>query len=42
LAGIFTITIGIGPHTAPDIAYHIIIVPALVSGPIVAFRISII
>ena len=36
--GIFTIAIGIGPRTAPDIAYHIVIVPVLVAGLIVAAR----
>src|SRR5919108_5192562 len=30
LVGIFTIAIGIGPRTAPDIAYHIGIVAVLV------------
>lgn len=38
LVGIFTIIIGIGPRTTPDIAYHVIIVMVLVSGLIVAFR----
>ena len=40
LVGIFTITIGVGPRTAPDIAYHIVIVPVLVSGLIVAHRVN--
>lgn len=38
LLGIFTIAIGVGPRTAPDIACHIIILIALVSGLIVALR----
>ncbi len=32
LIGIFTIVIGIGPRTTPDIAYHIVIVGVLVWG----------
>jgi hypothetical protein len=32
LVGIFTIAIGVGPRTIPDIVYHICIVLALVSG----------
>jgi hypothetical protein len=40
LVGIFTITIGVGPRTAPDIVYHIVIVPVLVSGLIVTRRVS--
>jgi len=38
LVGIYTIAIGIGPRTAPDITYHIIIVIVLVCGLIVAIR----
>src|SRR5437867_1048915 len=38
LVGIFTIAIGVGPRTAPDIAFHIGIVVVLVSGLIVAAR----
>jgi phosphatidylserine synthase len=38
LVGIFTIVIGVGPRTAPDIAYHIGIVAVLVSGLILAKR----
>jgi hypothetical protein len=38
LVGIFTIAIGVGPRTAPDIAFHIGIVVVLVSGLMVAAR----
>ena len=38
LVGIFTIAIGVGPRTGPDIVYHIIIVIVLVSGLIVTAR----
>jgi hypothetical protein len=38
LVGIFTIVIGVGPRTAPDIAYHVGIVAVLVSGLILAKR----
>ena len=36
--GIFTIAIGVGPRSVPDIAYHIGIVIVLVSGLMVAAR----
>ena len=36
LVGLFTIAIGIGPRTAPDILYHIAIVAVLVWGLAVA------
>lgn len=36
--GIFTIAVGVGPRTAPDIVYHVVIVIVLVSGLIVAIR----
>lgn len=36
--GIYMIAIGVGPRTFPDIAFHIAIVIALISGLIVAFR----
>ncbi|MBV8550215.1 MAG: hypothetical protein JOY54_02865 [Acidobacteriaceae bacterium] len=36
--GIYTILIGIGPHTVPDIAFHAAIVIALIAGLVVAFR----
>jgi hypothetical protein len=32
LVGIFTIAIGVGPRTVPDIVFHICIVVVLVSG----------
>ncbi len=38
LVGIFTIAIGVGPRTAPDIVFHIAVVLALLSGLIVAAR----
>jgi hypothetical protein len=38
LVGIFTIAIGIGPRTVPDIVYHIGIVAVLVVGLLVAQR----
>jgi hypothetical protein len=38
LVGIFTIAVGVGPRTVPDIAYHLVIVVALVAGLIVAAR----
>ncbi len=38
LVGIFTIAIGVGPRTPPDIAYHVGIVLVLVSGLVVAAR----
>jgi hypothetical protein len=38
LVGIFTIAIGVGPRTGPDIAYHIVIALVLVCGLAVAGR----
>jgi hypothetical protein len=38
LVGIFTIIIGIGPRTVPDIIYHIGIVAVLIWGLVVAAR----
>lgn len=38
LIRIFTIAIGVSPRTVPDIAYHVIILIALLSGLIVALR----
>lgn len=38
VVGVFTIAIGVGPRTVPDIAYHIAIVAVLVWGLIVAAR----
>lgn len=40
LVGIFTIAVGVGPRTVPDVAYHIGIVVVLVSGLLVAARAS--
>ncbi len=36
--GLYTIYVGIGPRTVPDITYHLCIVIVLVIGLIVAFR----
>lgn len=38
LVGAFTIAIGVGPQTAPNIAFHIAILAALVWGLFVAAR----
>jgi phosphatidylserine synthase len=38
LVGIFTIAVGVGPRTAPDIVYHVVIVTVLVSGLVMALR----
>src|SRR5438034_11691254 len=38
LIGIFTIAIGVGPRTVPDIVYHIGILVVLGSGLVVAVR----
>jgi hypothetical protein len=38
LVGIFTIAIGIGPRTVPDITYHVVIVIVLIYGLVVASR----
>ena len=38
LVGLFTIAIGVGPRTVPDLAYHALIVVVLVWGLIVAAR----
>ena len=38
LVGVFTIAIGVGPRTVPDIVYHVAIVAVLVAGLIVASR----
>ena len=38
LVGIFTIAVGIGPRTVPDLIYHACIVVVLVSGLIVTWR----
>ena len=36
LVGVFTIAIGIGPRTVPDLAYHLTILSALAWGLVVA------
>ena len=36
--GLFTVAIGIGPRTTPDIVYHLSMVALLVGGLIVAIR----
>ena len=38
MVGIFTIVIGVGPRTIPDIVYHVAIVIVLVTGLVVARR----
>jgi hypothetical protein len=38
LVGAFTIAIGVGPRTAPDIAYHVAILVVLVCGLVVTVR----
>ena len=38
LVGVFTIAIGVGPRTLPDIAYHVAIIAVLVGGLILAWR----
>ena len=38
LVGIFTIIVGVGPQTAPDVVYHIAIMAVLVWGLLVAAR----
>ena len=36
LVGIFTIIVGVGPRTVPDVVYHITIVAVLVWGLVIA------
>jgi hypothetical protein len=38
LIGLFTIAVGVGPQTAPDVAYHLGILAVLVWGLVVAVR----
>ncbi|HSN15067.1 MAG TPA: hypothetical protein VLT61_10570 [Anaeromyxobacteraceae bacterium] len=38
LVGVFTIAVGVGPRTAPDVAYHVAIAAALAWGLAVAAR----
>jgi hypothetical protein len=40
LVGLFTIAIGVGPRTAPDIAYHVGILAVLMLGLLLALRIK--
>jgi hypothetical protein len=32
LIGLFTIAVGVGPHTVPDVIYHIAMVVVLIAG----------
>jgi hypothetical protein len=36
--GIFTIAIGVGPRTLPDLVFHVVIVIALIAGLIVTYK----
>jgi hypothetical protein len=38
LVGLFTIAIGVGPRTMPDVAYHVSILAVLAWGLIVTYR----
>jgi hypothetical protein len=38
LVGAFTIAIGVGPRTVPDVAYHAVILAVLATGLVVAAR----
>lgn len=38
LVGLFTIAVGVGPRTVPDIIYHVAVVAVLVAGIRVATR----
>ncbi|HEY7472984.1 MAG TPA: hypothetical protein VIE68_11615 [Gemmatimonadota bacterium] len=38
LVGMFTIAVGVGPRTVPDVVYHVAIVAVLVWGLVVAWR----
>jgi hypothetical protein len=40
LVGLFTIAIGVGPRTAPDVTYHVIILVVLAWGLVVTLRAS--
>ena len=39
LVGVYTIALGVGPRTVPDIAYHLAILLVLVWGLVVAARV---
>src|SRR5947207_493032 len=38
MIGVFTITIGLGPRTVPDVAYHFAIMAVLICGLVLAVR----
>jgi hypothetical protein len=38
LVGVFTIAVGVGPRTVPDVLYHVAIIAVLIWGLIVARR----
>jgi hypothetical protein len=38
LVGVFTIIVGVGPQTAPDVVYHIVILAVLAWGMVLAVR----
>jgi len=38
LVGVFTIVVGVGPRTIPDIVYHVVIVFILATGLVVTLR----
>ena len=38
LVGVFTIAIGVGPRTAPDVTYHALILAVLAWGLVTAYR----
>lgn len=38
LVGVWTMVVGVGPRTAPDVAYHAAVVVALVAGTGLAWR----
>jgi hypothetical protein len=38
LVGLFTTAVGVGPRTAPDVAYHVAILAVLAVGLAIALR----
>lgn len=38
LIGVFTIMVGVGPRTVPDLIYHVVILSVLIWGVVVAVR----
>ncbi len=38
IVGVFTIAVGVGPRTIPDVAYHASILALLVAGLVIAAR----